>query len=135
MYLFSIQVSNSNVVGSPGGNDPDNRRMFQDKNLDENQLALREDVSKMIKNRRSSMPLIYGSTKIERADENVLIIRREYLSREEWVVFNKGNEGISVDLGNPGKGWTLFESEMDQVDDSYVLELGPMSVEFVKFVR
>jgi glycosidase len=87
--------------GSIGGNDPDNRKMmkFKDLNNDENQLKSR--ITELIKMRRNSMALQYGSTEIVRADRNILIIKRHYFDENVMAIFNKSDtiftyKGIDV---------------------------------------
>lgn len=75
--------------GSPGGNDPDNRRQMKFENLGNKELSLREKVSQLVKMRRNSMALLYGTTEIVQADGTVLIIKRAYFDEEVIAIFNK----------------------------------------------
>jgi glycosidase len=66
-------------IGMTGANDPDNRRMMQFSDLNPKQMEIKETVKKLAQFRRNSMPLLYGSTRIIRADKNVLVY--EYISQ------------------------------------------------------
>lgn len=75
--------------GSPGGNDPDNRRQMKFENLAGKERELRDKVSRLVKMRRNSMALLYGTTEVVQADDTVLIIKRSYFDEEVIAVFNK----------------------------------------------
>lgn len=81
--------------GSIGGNDPDNRKMMQFDDLSNMEMKLKERITKIIKTRRNSMALQYGSTKVLQADTKVLIIQRAYFDEIMTVVFNKASEGFT----------------------------------------
>ena len=83
-------------IAMPGGNDPDNRRMMQFDNLVPEKIALRNQTAKLLKFRRSNMPLLYGDTKILLANDDVFVILRTYLGESTIAVFNKSNEGKVV---------------------------------------
>ena len=77
--------------GSIGGNDPDNRKMMNfDLNTDEKRL--KQQVEELVKARRNSMALQYGSTKVLRADAAILIIKRQYFNEVATIVFNKSSK-------------------------------------------
>ena len=77
--------------GSIGGNDPDNRKMMKF-DLNKNEKNLISEVEKLIKLRRNSMALQYGNTIVEKADDQILIIKRQYFDEEITAIFNKGNQ-------------------------------------------
>lgn len=79
--------------GMIGANDPDNRRMMQFSELDKHQNALKNKVKELIKLRKNSMALMYGSTQVEEKD-NVLIIKRKYFNDTIEILFNKSNKTI-----------------------------------------
>jgi cyclomaltodextrinase len=120
--------------GSPGGNDPDNRRMFTTE-LDDQQAALLEKVKKMIQFRRGSMPLIYGHTEIVRAEQDVFLLKRTYLGEEVWIAFNKSDQEKWIELKGSELGKCLFFSPWVEMDGQQGILLGPMEVEFIKFSR
>ncbi len=80
-------------IAMPGGNDPDNRRMMQFDNLVPEKVALRNQTAKLLKFRRSNMPLLYGDTQILLANDDVLVILRTYLGENTIAIFNKSNKG------------------------------------------
>ena len=84
--------------GSPGGNDPDNRRQMQFEGLDRHQLATRERAKKLIGLRRSNLALIYGDTEIVESAPNFLILSRSYFDNRVVAVFNTSTEPFEVDL-------------------------------------
>jgi glycosidase len=77
--------------GMIGANDPDNRRMMQFETLNEKQKQLKQKVTDLIRLRKKSMCLIYGSTKILTKD-NVLLIKRQYFDDQLTIIFNKSNK-------------------------------------------
>ena len=81
--------------GSIGGNDPDNRKMMEFQGLDEHEKNLKKRVSELINLRRNSMALQYGSTKVVRADSEVLIIERVYFDEKVTVIFNKSETPVT----------------------------------------
>lgn len=97
--------------GSPGGNDPDNRRQMQFEELDAYQLATRERAKKMIALRRNNLALIYGDTEIISANENLLVLSRKYFNNKVIAAFNTSNTSQEVEV-NAG-GTTHFYGKMD----------------------
>ncbi len=77
--------------GSIGGGDPDNRKMMAFE-LNTHEERLKNRVTELVKMRRNSMALQYGSTNILQADKNVLIIKRRYFEDKVTIVFNKSNK-------------------------------------------
>ncbi|MEQ9021659.1 MAG: alpha-amylase family glycosyl hydrolase, partial [Pseudomonadales bacterium] len=81
-YMMSIPgipcIYYGDEYGSPGGNDPDNRRQMQFENLDKHQLATRERAKKMIEIRKNNLALIYGDTEIVEAGADYLVLSRKY---------------------------------------------------------
>jgi len=81
--------------GAIGANDPDNRRMMRFENeLNNDEKRLKNRVTELIKLRRNSMALQYGSTEVIRADKEVLIIKRQYFNETVTVVFNKSKKNF-----------------------------------------
>ena len=81
--------------GSIGGNDPDNRKMMKFEGLDSFEGNLKNRVTDLVKARRNSMALQYGSTEILEANETTLVIRRTYFDESVTVVFNKSKEDFT----------------------------------------
>jgi len=78
--------------GSIGANDPDNRKMMQFDDLNAEEKALKKRITELIKTRRNSMALQYGSTEVLQADASVLILKRQYFEEEVLVIFNKSKK-------------------------------------------
>ena len=88
--------------GQCGANDPDNRRMMRFDGLNENEQWLLSQTESLIRQRRSSMPLLYGDYKRIFADENVLVFTRTYLGETVLVGINNGAEEATVEVaGKP----------------------------------
>ena len=88
--------------GQCGANDPDNRRMMRFDGLSENEQWLLGQTESLIRQRRSSMPLLYGDYKRIFADENVLVFTRTYLGETVLVGINNGATDASVEVeGKP----------------------------------
>jgi glycosidase len=114
--------------GSVGGNDPDNRKMMKFDNLSPEETATRERTKRMIELRKGNMALLFGDITIERADADVLIIRRKYFDNEVVSVFNKSTKTQVIDLGKKG-GKTHFYGGITLTN----LTLPPNSFEMVTF--
>ncbi|MEP2772951.1 MAG: alpha-amylase family glycosyl hydrolase [Fulvivirga sp.] len=101
-------------IGSPGGNDPDNRRMMRFDDLTPQEEATRERAKKMIALRRNNLALIYGDIEIVEESNNHLIIKRSYFNNHVLAVFNKSAEPLSLKLPDGISGKTHFEGTLDQ---------------------
>ncbi len=88
-------------IGMPGGNDPDNRRMMKFDNLNPNELDVRNHTSKVFNFRKNSLALMYGDTRILQADENVLVIERQYFDKVVYVVVNKSDKAQKISFEIP----------------------------------
>lgn len=115
LHAFNIMVPGVPCIyygdeyGLPGANDPDNRRLMQFTNLQPKEEELRKLVARLFKLRSSHMPLLYGSTNVERLGTHGLLIRRSYLDKSIVAVFNNSAEPISLpDL--PPKHFPLFSN-------------------------
>ncbi len=89
--------------GSPGGNDPDNRRQMKFEGLDKHQIATRERTKKMINIRRTNLALIYGDTQILEESETHLVLSRSYFNNRVISVFNTGDEPAEVAIPKGGE--------------------------------
>ncbi len=89
--------------GSPGGNDPDNRRQMQFEDLDQHQLATRERVKKLIKLRKNNLALIYGDTEISESSRTFLMLTRSYFDNQVIAIFNTSNDAVSVSMAPNGE--------------------------------
>lgn len=87
--------------GSIGGNDPDNRKMMRFTGLNKHEQQLKQKVANLVKTRRNSMALQYGSTKIVEASDKALIIKRTYFNEQATLIINTSDkelifEGVTV---------------------------------------
>lgn len=87
--------------GVPGGNDPDNRHMAQLSAKNAREQETFATLSKLLKFRRSSMPLLYGDFQILSETTDVLVFARVYFG--EWVVtaLNKSGQAQNVKIKLP----------------------------------
>jgi glycosidase len=88
-------------IGMPGAGDPDNRRMMQFSNLKPEETAVKVITDKLVNLRRSSMPLIYGDTRILKADKDQMVYLRQYFNQTAIVVFNRSNESATIEVKIP----------------------------------
>ncbi|WP_462250640.1 alpha-amylase family glycosyl hydrolase [Ekhidna sp.] len=106
-YMMSIPgipcIYYGDEYGSPGGNDPDNRRQMQFDNLDRHQLATRARAKKMIELRKENLALIYGDTEILEESNSHLVIARSYFENSVISVFNSSESPIEVSIPAGGK--------------------------------
>jgi len=117
-------------IGSPGGNDPDNRRMMRFDDISYHEKQSRTVTTKLVKERRNNLALIYGDFQIVEQSKDLMIIKRKYFEDEVIIVFNKSGESMQIDLplnykkeANP-----LFGNSLK----STILELPAYSFEFIK---
>ena len=105
-----LEVINLTIPGVPciyqgdeyaevGGNDPDNRHLLRFDNLNPKEQEIKDEVSRLIKLRRSSMPLLYGDYIPLCITDDVLCFERVYLGESVLVAVNKSQseQQIKVD--------------------------------------
>jgi len=87
-------------IGMPGAGDPDNRRMMKFDNLTNEEKATKSTATRLVKLRRSSMPLIYGDYKVISITKDTYVFVRTYFEKSVIAVFNKSKrpEKISFKL-------------------------------------
>ena len=90
-------------VGSPGGNDPDNRKMMKFDSLTNREEALKENLSTLFKLRNSNPSLIYGDTQFLFKENDQWAYVRSWFGENALVLFNKADESVSIDLTLPFK--------------------------------
>ena len=83
-------------IGMPGGNDPDNRRMMVFDSLNSQQLKTKENLKLLSNLRTSSLPLIYGTTRVIEASDEMLRVSRTYFNNEVQFMFYKGKEILDL---------------------------------------
>ena len=110
-------------IGMPGGNDPDNRRVMQFDNLNEDQQALRDATGALAKLRRNRMSLMYGGTKITQSDDQALVFERNYLGEITTIVFAK--KPTTISLPNTQKAYPqLLEGNNCSLIDNEISFIG-----------
>ncbi|MHC1704578.1 MAG: alpha-amylase family glycosyl hydrolase [Tenuifilaceae bacterium] len=87
--------------GSPGGNDPDNRRMMRFGGLTSEEKSTRDITRKLVNIRRDNLALIYGDFITLLVDQDIYAYSRSYLNSKAIVIFNKSNEDKEVKLNLP----------------------------------
>ena len=80
-----------------GGNDPDNRRMMRFDDLDLEEMRTRDITAAWIALRRSRMSMVYGQTRLEVIQPEVLKITREYLDEATTVIINTGATPVQIE--------------------------------------
>lgn len=88
-------------IGMTGGNDPDNRRMMRFDRLSEEERMVREKTALLNNFRRESMALMYGDFIPLRVEDKIYAYLRSYFGEDVIVIFNKGNEEVTLKLDLP----------------------------------
>lgn len=106
-------------IGMPGGNDPDNRRMMQFDQLNNEQRRLKSAVTRLTHLRSQHMALTYGDTYVLRNDD-VFAYVRKYFGDMVLVVFDKTDrspkDSVWIELEvMPEWAMKNFEGEMGSV--------------------
>ena len=83
--------------GEAGANDPDNRLMMRFDGLDEQEQAMRAEVQKLIKLRRTSMPLLYGDLQTEKLTDDEWSYSRTYMGEKVTVTVNRKDLTFAID--------------------------------------
>jgi glycosidase len=95
LHAFNMTIPGVPVVyygdeyGSIGANDPDNRKMMKFDNLSQREENLKTLTQELIKLRKNSMSLLYGTTTIVGEANGVLILKRSYFNEDTYVYFNE----------------------------------------------
>ncbi len=88
--------------GMPGANDPDCRRMMRfGKQLNTYEQATLLRAKKIYYLRRHQLPLIYGDTKILKADSTNFVLLRQYFDQIAILVINKAQEDKTLNIEIP----------------------------------
>ena len=97
-------VYQGDEYGEPGGNDPDNRRMMRFDGYTPEEQAQRALTRKLIRLRRSSMPLLYGDMTTLALTDDVWVFARAYMGDFVVVALNCSNRPQDVGCILPD-GW------------------------------
>lgn len=123
-------------IGMTGGNDPDNRRMMRFDSLSEEEQMVKEKTSRLLKFRRNSMPLMYGDFIPLRVETDVYAYLRSYFGEDVVVVFNKGQEAVTLKLDLPqrdrkGTFHSLFGGRFSYDNSHLIVDVPADGVEIV----
>jgi len=123
-------------IGMPGAGDPDNRRMMQFSNLKPEEKAVKITTEQLINLRRNSMPLIYGDTRVLKADKNQLVYLRQYFNQSAIVAFNRSNLPATFEVSLPA--YTNTEGLKSNFGNSFKVDgktikitVAPLSFEII----
>ena len=87
--------------GVPGANDPDNRDMMTFEGYNEYQQREYAQTQALLKNRRGSMPLMYGDLHTLYVDDAAWVFIRHYMGQWSVVGINVRGEAKSIDVELP----------------------------------
>jgi len=123
-------------IGMPGAGDPDNRRMMQFSNLKPEEAAVKITTEKLVNLRRSSMPLIYGDTRVLKAEKDQMVFLRQYFNQTGVVAFNRSNLPVTLEVILPAYANTEglkanFGNTFKVEGKSIKLTLAPLSFEIL----
>ena len=113
--------------GSPGGNDPDNRRLMKFSGLNNDEKATIDFTKKIVNIRKNNLALIYGDFVPLLVEQDIYAFARGYFTNRIIVVFNKSNQPkvVSIKLPDDYKGKALLES----FGSNYVIKDNELSVQ------
>lgn len=122
--------------GSPGGNDPDNRKMMKFDGFNSKEQFTLETVKRLVNIRRENMALNYGDFNVLIADKDIYAYVRTYLNNSVIVVFNKSAEEKEITLQLPsfiGKRMFTaeFSSEFNVDNSALTIKVKPNSFEIL----
>lgn len=122
--------------GVPGANDPDNRRMMQFDNYSVREQQHLDKVKKLIKLRRSSLPLIYGDMLSLFCDKDVMAFARIYMGEIAIVAYNRSSQVREIKFTLPetlysGNLHTNFGSDYSLDKNRFNLTLPPYGFEIL----
>jgi glycosidase len=137
MMAFNLTVTGVPVIyygdeiGMPGANDPDNRRMMQFSNLNENQLKMKEITKQLIDFRRNKLELIYGELTILPINENVFVFERNYFGKKTIIIFSKTKQTINLPLTDALTWTSQLEHQLTKDKKSITLSLNENDFEII----
>lgn len=102
--------------GSPGGNDPDNRRMMKFSGFISDEKSTIDITRKLVNIRRNILALIYGDFIPLVVEQDIYAYARCYLNSKVIVIFNKSNQVSEVKIILPeGLADTNYSSSFGSV--------------------
>lgn len=121
-------------IGMPGGNDPDNRRMMRFENLKQEEQKLHDITAKLLKFRRTSMPLIYGETEVLLADDTRFVLKRNYFGKQVYLAVNNAPKEQTVEFESDVSETvcnTLLGMEFKAENSKFILNMPAYSFELI----
>lgn len=123
-------------IGMTGGNDPDNRRMMRFDGLSGEERTVKEKTARLMKFRRSSMPLMYGDFVPLRVEQKVYAYLRSYFGEDAVVVFNKEPKTVTLKLDLPrrdreGTFYSLFGGRFSYDNSHLITDVPANGVEII----
>ncbi len=123
-------------IGMPGGNDPDNRRMMQFENWNNDQQELYNQVSRLTKLRKENMALTYGDLYLIQNNAHSFVFVRNYFGKTAIVLFNKSAKEFTQTITLPEYINTDYLKSMQGIDfesdgNSIQVTLPAMSYEII----
>ena len=88
-------------IGMPGAGEPDNRRPMKFDSLNRFEQMVKDQTTKIIKERRSNLALIYGDLILLHSDESTMVYARKYFDKICIIAFNKSNSEKSLNIDLP----------------------------------
>lgn len=121
--------------GMPGAKAPDNSRRLKIAGYSVNEKNVRKKIQELAETRKSSMPLLYGSTEVKAEDRSTLLIRRDYMKETILIVFNVSRyrrliENPWTDL-EMNRATVLFDHSLEVSRDYSAVVLPPFSFEYI----
>ncbi|MDD2548797.1 MAG: alpha-amylase family glycosyl hydrolase [Bacteroidales bacterium] len=118
--------------GQPGGNDPDNRKMMQFDDLNQNEQKTIGVTKKLAALRRSNMALNYGTFEPLLVSDKVYAYARSYMGNVVVVVFNNSNSSTKIDMELPARFTELsfssnFSSDFSKSGEKLYVKLDGFS--------
>ncbi len=123
-------------LGMPGAGDPDNRRMMEFKNLNDDELNQLKVTQNIFNLRKHNMALIFGDYAPLKVNESFMAYGRYYFDHSALVFFNKSNKTIKQKIIlHKGIETALlkknFNSNFSLQNNTLIIELQPYSFEII----
>lgn len=117
-------------VGMPGANDPDSRRMMRFDSLNSMQLAQRDMFARLARMRRNHLALSYGDVRIISADQESLLLERNYFGKKIVCVFYSGKTPRTFSLSD-APSHSLCGNKVQRTGNEVRLTLAPNRFDYL----
>jgi cyclomaltodextrinase / maltogenic alpha-amylase / neopullulanase len=107
-------------IGMTGANDPDNRRPMRFDLTDNEEIEVKNTVTRLAKLRRSRLELTYGEFTWLYSDDDVLVYSRTYFDKISIIAFNKNDEvkEVSFELPAQYRKTDLFDLTKTKIENT-----------------